>query len=104
MIRPIAPLLAELDGCVGSACTLTTEDRVMNTALPTTLAIAGKCPTCGQTRCASPRCFRAALRRHEAPPVLSRQAANKLIVGLMAVGWPRARATERIDETFTIIA
>jgi hypothetical protein len=76
----------------------------MNTAMPTTLTIAGKCPTCGKTRCASPRCFRAALRGYEAPPVLSRQAANKLIVGLVAVGWPRGRAAERIAETFTIVA
>ncbi len=73
-------------------------------SIPVILGLAGRCPHCGATRCSSTACFRRELARHEAAPILSRPAADKLARGLMAVGWTRAKATERVGENFTIIA
>jgi hypothetical protein len=71
---------------------------------PAILELAGRCPTCGQTRCGSSHCFRVALDRHDAPPVISRQAANDLIGRLVRGGMPRTRAMQRVHETFNVPA
>jgi len=75
----------------------------MNMTKPCILTSVGRCPTCGQVGCASPTCFSAMLRRHEAPPVIRREVAARLIGGLATRhGWSRRRAEQRVSEWFTV--
>ena len=76
-----------------------------NRAQAVILELAGRCATCGQVRCGSPKCFRAALAYRAARPVLSAGAAANLVARLTRGpgAIPRPRALEYVRALFTVL-